>query len=541
MVSVLAVVSASLLAHGQSASNETPPPIEGATLVSRDPLEASKYLGSVYKMESEGFSLTPPAGSRMIERRGIDLVSFVVDQKSWGGSLQLIDLGQAAVFDSSTASRPAAPRPQKTVSMGIQDYIANNKSQLNNTFKGVQVTQEKYFRRDSKPAVRFDITMQAVLGGLISGGQASAMTRGPTTRPADLAQIGSGVVSLMRQQLIIQSQSDEFGKGTQFLTLTFYAPLKDREAATRTFELMLNEFELFDPATLRKRRGDAIALGKTWLAQQSAETFRKKMIAEPQLFRIIVDGNDVGYIRFDEMTQEPNPKAGGMIDVERDERKGVLMQINHRAFPPDGGVIYGQNDAFWAYNKGTKGENLSNYSLWNNIAKTHARVATARGGMPMVQDVLPWTQETGIIRQITKPNEFIVALSGDPTQRLPAGINTIINVDQPDPLPKILEYSWTRFVDLAKPAEMSFIVYDSKAKKLALRTLIVTGKKEIVTIDGRAITCFRCVDELDPNSTTLWVDATGRIQMMQTSDQSIMIPTTEAAMKLKWGARINEQ
>jgi len=56
---------------------------------------------------------------------------------------------------------------------------------------------------------------------------------------------------------------------------------------------------------------------------------------------------------------------------------------------------------------------------------------------------------------------------------------------------------------------MSFVVFDSYSKKLALRNLIVTGQKESVTIDGKSVTCFKCVDELDPNSTTIWADKTG--------------------------------
>ena len=100
---------------------------------------------------------------------------------------------------------------------------------------------------------------------------------------------------------------------------------------------------------------------------------------------------------------------------------------------------------------------------------------------------------------------------------------------------------WTRFVDLTKPSEMSFVVYDSFAKKLALRNLIVTGQKESVTIDGKSVSCYKCVDELDPGSTTIWTDGAGRIQMMRTSDQSVMIPTTEAFLRTKWGARLSSK
>ena len=69
----------------------------------------------------------------------------------------------------------------------------------------------------------------------------------------------------------------------------------------------------------------------------------------------------------------------------------------------------------------------------------------------------------------------------------------------------------------------------------------MTGQQEIVKIDGNPITCYKCIDELDPNSTILWTDKNGRIQMMSTSDQSFMVPTTEAAMAAKWAGRLKDQ
>ena len=86
---------------------------------------------------------------------------------------------------------------------------------------------------------------------------------------------------------------------------------------------------------------------------------------------------------------------------------------------------------------------------------------------------------------------------------------------------------------------MTFSGYDSASQKSALRNLIVTGRKEDVSIDGKPASCYKCIDELDPGSTTLWVDNAGRIQKMRTSDQQVLIPTTEAILRTKWGARLN--
>ena len=87
---------------------------------------------------------------------------------------------------------------------------------------------------------------------------------------------------------------------------------------------------------------------------------------------------------------------------------------------------------------------------------------------------------------------------------------------------------------------MAFVAYNSIAHKLDLRTLIVTGKQLDVTIAGKVTSCYKCVDEVDPNNTTLWVDKNGRIQMLVTSDQTVMVPTTVDAMNTKWGSRLKE-
>jgi hypothetical protein len=504
--------------------NAPAPVVAGATLVDRDPVEMSRYLGNSYKREADGFRLSPPAGSTLIERSGVDLLSFVVDAKGWGGALQ-------RVYDQSK---------------GLEDFVVSHRKSIvaDWSFKGVQFLEEKPMRKGTFPAVRLSFSVEVT----------------PATQPGK----PTTPVSLLRQEFIVQSQDH------QFYVLTFYASLRDKAEATRTFDAMISEFELFDAST-REKRTDAAALAKSWLAQQSAEQFRSKIINQPQYFRILSGGQDVGYYRLDELVQEANPKGTGKIDVERDGHKGVLLLVNSRSFPSDGSVLYAQNDAFWAFSKDSHEQVLPDYFTWHNLSKLKTKVPAsptlARGG---ARDVMPWLEEIGIVVQKEqgaksgKVFQLNVTLNGDDLQPLLSpdqqmvsvpragrgvsvtpgvvpGVNQMIPAEAPAPLPKILEYTWTRFVDLTKPSEMSFVVYDLRSKKVTLRNLIVTGKKEILTIDGQSVTCYKCIDELDPGSTTIWTDKDGRIQMMRTSSQSIIIPTTEAAMATKWANRLKDQ
>jgi hypothetical protein len=504
----------------------TAPTVEGATLVNRDPVELSRYLGSAYKREADGFRLSPPAGAKLFERAGVDLLSFVVDAKSWGGALQKVN-------DQSKR---------------LDEFVVNHRKAIvaDWSFKGVQFLEEKPMRKGAFAAVRLSFSVEVT----------------PATQPGK----PSTPVSLLRQEFIVQTQEH------QFYILTFYAPLRDKVEATKTFDAVISEFELFDAATGKKRTA-AATLAKTWLAQQSAELFRSKIINQPQFFRILSGGHDVGYFRIDELVQEANPKGTGKVDVERDGHKGVLLQVTSRSFP-EGGALNAQNDAFWAFSKDARGQDLPDYFTWHNVSilktKVLASPTLVRGGRAGARDTTSWLEEIGIVSQRDqgaksgKVYELNVTLNGDESQPLLSpdqqaisvpragrgvsvtpgaipGVNQLIPAEAPAPLPKILEYSWTRFVDLTKPSEMTFVVYDLRSKKPALRNLIVTGTRETVTIDGQSVTCYKCIDELDPNSTTIWTDKDGRIQMMRTSDQSVMIPTTEAAMATKWANRLKDQ
>jgi hypothetical protein len=489
------------------------PQIDGATLVNRNPVEDSAFLGAVYKSEAEGFRIAPPAGSRIIKRSGIDLMSFVVDSKSWGGSVQRIVLDQV---------------------MSLEDFVKTTKNELTTggTFKGVQILDEKYLRKDNYPTARLNLSMEAELGPAIPQAMAEKMGIKQAT--------ATERVALYRQQLIARI------KDNQFMVLIMYTPLKDRADAAKVFDMVVGQYQLFDPVAMKDRRKQAADAGKAWLAKQSADQFVPKLILQPAYYRMLVGGKDVGYVRFDENNKEPNPKGGaGLVDAERDNRKGVVLHINSRSFPDDGQVIYGQNEAFWSFSKSPSGKALPDYSCWINLSKIRALQQVPahqlRGGQPTVQVVTPWMQETGTLSQADKPHRLLVTLTGDATQKLPQGVDQIIPAEATAPLPKFLEYTWTRLVDLTKPSEMSFFVFDSAGTKLALRNLIVTGQKEVVTIDGQAVACYKCIDEVDPNSTTIWTDKDGRIQMMCTSDQSIMIPTTEAAMTAKWSSRLKDQ
>lgn len=517
-----------------SFGQEQPPQIEGATLANPVP-DAGQFLGNTYKDEAAGFRMAPPIGARVISKAGsYDLLTFVQDAKASGGTLQRID-----------------------AKLSLDDYAENAVREMNKSFKAVQVQERRKAKFQEFPAIRLTTTMLAELGTGLPTGAEEQMRRGGRA-----AQRANEEIPLLRQQLIVQTPE----KG--FMVVTYYSPLRNREEATRTFEAVIGSFEILDAAKVRKMRVEAILAGKKWLGERTAEEFRGKMNNQPAFFRMVVggsNGTDAGYWWQTER------------DAVRDGFRGIEIEVCSRSFPndPPGSMTQVKYTSFWANGRNEKGEVVPHYSMWDYITRTDARLPNAQDPAKLEPHAF-WVQESGALtlegdprytdealKQLaadrenfirnnpTKPvpppipkasRQFhmIVNLSGDKQQRLPDGINKYFPPQEASALPKVFENMWTRMVDLRQPTEMTFAVYNSGTKKLALRTLIVTGKRERVTVNNRSVEAWKCVDELDPGSTTLWTDDSGRVLMMRTSDQTVMVPTTAQQMDAVWGARVRQ-
>ena len=494
--------------------------------------DVGQYLGPIYKNELAGFEIAPPVGSRIITRAGLELVSFVNDAKQWGGSVQKASLVRHA---DAPANGPDSARPAGGAihTMTFDEYMNSIGPELNKNFQAVQVLNVREFKFQGRDAGRIDTSMQAEFGANAKGG-----AHGES-------------ISLFRQQLVVKVNE------TDLLILTLFTPLKDRDAASTTFDAMLTSFRILDRTEIAKKLELSIKAGKDWLAQRTAEELKSKLNNQPQLFRMKVGGADVGYLRFDESVDS------------RNHMSGVLVAINSRGFPADGSIIYSKNESFWAFVGDAESGQRPFYSMWDNTTKT----VTNRPNMPRNAQTF-WVREFGTIQlegmsrytdeeiaemqkhredmikanapadKIPPPIEvpkkeyrIQVTYEADASQPPMQGMNGAIAIERAAPLPTVLEYLWPRVVDLTKPAEMTFVTYNSGLRKLTYRKLSVIGPDHIV-IDKKPIDCVRCQDELEPNSTTLWVDSQGKILMMRTSDQSLLVPTTEDEMARLWAGKL---
>jgi len=502
--------------------------------------DVGQYLGPVYKNELAGFEIAPPVGSRVINRAGVDLVSFVNDAKQWGGSVQMASLVKKT-GGAASGGQPNGSGSQQVLT--FDEYMASIGPELSKSFRAVQVLNTRELKFQGHQAGRIDTSMEAEVGG--QGKSRNA--------PGE-------VISLYRQQLIVRVTDNDL------MVLTMYTPLKDRDAATTTFEAMLTSYQLLDRTEIAKQLQISVKAGKEWLAQRTADELKGKLNNQPQLFRMKVGGVDQGYLRFDEKQDT------------RNHLSGILISINTRGFPQDGSIIYGQNEAFWAFAGDAPADRRPYYSMWANTTKkvgTNPNVARASQtlwlsefGLVQLQGLAPYSDEElaamqkhreEIIRgnEELKPGEkpkavpppidvpkkeyrIQVTYSADPSQPPMQGLDGAISADRPSPLPTVLEFLWPRVVDLSKPTQMTFVSFNSALHKLTYRKLSVVGPDHIA-IDRKPVDCVRCTDEMEPNITTLWVDPEGKILLMRASDQSLLAPTTEDEMARLWAGKLKQQ
>jgi hypothetical protein len=489
-----------------------------------DVADTTALLGQEFKDESNGFRLQVPFGARIFQRSGLELMSFVHDSKQWAGNVQLLTLEK---------------------DMNVEELLRSRSGDLQKVFKAVQIIESRDTIVSGKPAGKLISTLEAQYPVQV----------GRDGKPIKLQSI-----PLVRQELMVQTATN------QYMVMTFFAPLEQKDQAIKIFDAMVGTFELLDRKAIEARRLSAVKVGQDWIAKIKAEDLVSRIVQTPQLFRILIENKDVGYLRIDEAA-----------DVTKDGFKGIMVAANSRTFPADGSMILGANEAFWGYHdQGGKLGELPNFSSWVDKAgtalpsdpgapKPAPRVSSTdiKPGMIIhgVSELPPsgivrWTQEIGTLQLSLHPEassgndiqmrqQYDISVSmafaannQDVTNRdMDRPLHWVISPDLPAPLPKPLEYLWPRLVDLTKESQRAVVVFNPAQSKLALRVLTV-GKPETVTIDGAALQLTRLTDEIGAASTTLWVDDAGTIKMMRTNDGSVLVPTTEEQMKTLWGQKL---
>ncbi len=315
--SYAAILSVALLGGGAVRAADAPAGLDGATRIN-EATDTSQYLGNPYKAEAKGFNFSPPMGSRIAEKaQSKNLLEFLVDAKDWGGDVRRINLD---------------------AKLSLDDYATSVANDMKGKVSGLQVLQKKPVKVGDRDAVRLTLSM-------LGDASATTVTRGGRVPgPAER-------VSVLSQQLIVQ-----MGPG-QFFVLEMYSPQTDRDEAMRVFDAMAAAFEVYDPAALQKKHGEAVLLGKKWLESLAAEQMKPKLNNQVQIFRMISGKNDVGFVKFEES------------EASQIGRKGVQMVMHSKSFLDNGGMLQGDNMAFWAYSQNERGETLAHYSMWDNISK----------------------------------------------------------------------------------------------------------------------------------------------------------------------------
>lgn len=484
---------------------------EGDEILNPQQVELVKTLSPEYKDEVHGFRICPPAGARIIQQSGLESnserLNFVVDAKQWLGTVQ-------SVFFKPKTFTP-------------EEYLKSAAKGLNDTYKAVQILESRTTTCNDKAAAQMTASVEVV-------GKIEVKEKG--AKKTTEKEVGTA--TLLKQELAVQVATNEY------LVLTLYGPLVTKEEMIKTFEAMVGTFVVYDRAQIDKRRLDAIKAGKEWIQDRVAEELTKRLVDGLQVFRIKVEGKDVGYLSFEE-------KVDTYLGF-----KGISVYVNSRTFPQDGLVGMSKSQAFWAFaRQDSRPNQITQYSMWENSAKNVSLSGNHSSAT--------WTSESGNLQfEIPavspdqpdggkdRPNgeirggHFVLTVSREVGNDM--GILTDnsrkpmvwpISYDKPSPLPKVLEYLWPRVLDLSKPQKCAFAVFNSGQNRMGLRTLSVLGPETIV-LDGKPVKTTHLLDEIAPGSTNVWVDSNGRIVMMRTSDSALLVPTTLEKMTHVWNVQI---
>lgn len=272
-------------------------------------------------------------------------------------------------------------------------------------------------------------------------------------------------------------------------------------AARATFEAVLESLQFADPTELAKVRMAWIRAGERWKSGLDRELLKKAMVAE-QWFRVLEQGEDVGYTRI-------RHSLDTMLDLP-----GIKIEVDSRIVV--GKDTYDTVSFFWESDD-AKSE------LWS--------IRTARRSLAAPHPATP--------ANVPPPPPAVVEETG---LRSPDGN---INVERRAP-GKVDKFQWgvprsgyasqveTHLIPTLVPRDgqqdLGFYAYSSNDTNLALRTLQVFPQQ-----DGTYVVRERpAPDRAELVST---YDNRGRLVRRQMADGRLIVPATPEQMKKIWDIR----
>ncbi|NNM85258.1 MAG: hypothetical protein HKL96_05815 [Phycisphaerales bacterium] len=469
-------------------------------------------LGPIWRDDANGFEIRPPLRAKGFGRAGLDLATFEVGIKHWGITVHL-----------SYLKKPTQ----------VAELLDATLAQTRHDFTHVMELQNKTFSSNGHPAGELIVKFTAI----------------SNKQP----------ISLLRQQFMVQKTPSEY------YVVTFFSPTDHAPRVIATFDAIIKTFKLLNRRQIAIERLAAVAAGKKWLHQQTAEKLLPLMAHHPRLFRVQLHHMDIGYVRLDE------------YKGKQDGFSGLFVSTNSRSFLPKGVILLGKAIQFWALSKqpDLKGPPV-NFAEWleeseslfpikdKSLAlaqqvrlvidpKTHT-AHYVRIPSPYPNDEVHWetelgTQQTGfypVFNKLGQAGDRLIyrcdiTVARDSDHFIPGQPNKplhyAIGPGMPATLPPALTYLWPRLVDLQSRTRMAFLVFNSRLSRMGLEILKTHGPQTIRINDHKKL-AYRVTEQLDPGITTMWVDSHGRILKLASADGSVWLPTTDTEMKQMWARQL---
>jgi hypothetical protein len=458
-------------------------------------LRADDLLGEKFQSLAAGIALRPPAGVKSIHGAigSNQVVQFFDEDKKWTITLTRVILEQ-----------------DKPLSLTMW------KNKDGNDQPGMLEITTNQFKADTPGS-------QILRQDTINIGEVSVGVM--------VARASSGVNTSLIQRGIIRSSDLQY----YILAMTSPAPRDgdvEQDAgvqlAAQTFSQMLDSIQLLDQSAIKQDQDDRLIRTRTLLLNLTEEKLRKSLQSE-QWYRVIRDGNDVGYSYVVEEIAHDLPRKGQPPATSGPE--GVLIGVRSRMIPDTGIQIDSESWLFSTFDRKT--ESWSRIMYVNNSKagkSTTGELGVTRWRQRPVPDP---DQDIGSKHGVSLTEEYRLEVT-----KLARNVSSEPTVRDLPPfyLPQAINHLLPRLVPLNEAKGYLFATWVSDAGQLMYRYVDV-GDEQEVALGNKRVRAIAVKDHvgLEGIVTTHYISSDGQYLGSVNEDSKLTIlPADGATLAKLW-------
>ena len=305
----------------------------------------------------------------------------------------------------------------------------------------------------------------------------------------DLVGVTTGPRRFWQRQVWLQTAP------TRFIILKFTGPAGWGEKLATVSDAIVASFERIDPKAALAERRRRLANGRALVATLTDAHMARALRDKPAWFLFRRGDRTVGFTKIAERR------------ARRENVDGMEVRIWSLVNRAEPGKPRRAETARRVLFASADGRN----ERWSQSASLGTKAAVEEG---------------------VKDGHVITCHQSIPDARERTRTRTVPEGNRPIYLTRVAVHLLPRLVDLARPEDMAFAIYNSPANGFDMYSFSVDGAEEIA-VGGKKVKAFRCAIQpaADAEPMPLWVDADGHALRLETPDGIIMEAADEDAVR----------